>query len=332
MPLPDRLRLPFAFDPDLLVRDLASAAASFGWIEHFVKQNYDGEWSVIPLRGKAGATHPVMMIYADPTAREFADTPVLQNCPYFREVLERFRCPLHAVRLMRLTPGSRIKEHADLELSAEEGSARIHIPVTTSPAVEFYLNRSRIVMEAGSAWYLRLSDPHTVYNRGTADRVHLVIDAVVNEWLRAVLDEAVAGAAVRPAAGLTRMPELLKIAEPPPAPVPSPGGPELMVMQAAQVTFDLLTIEMFAGKLGQVFTLEEEDVPAIEFTLTEVTPLRNFANLPREPFSLIFVTRGIDALPQRMYALRHADLGLRSIFLVPIGRKGDEVSYQAIFN
>ena len=89
---------------------------------------------------------------------------------------------------------------------------------------------------------------------------------------------------------------------------------------------------MFADKLGQAFILEEEDVPAIEFTLTEATPLRNFANLPREPFSLIFVTRGIDPLPQRMYALRHAELGLQSLFLVPIGRKGDEVTYQAIFN
>jgi hypothetical protein len=98
------------------------------------------------------------------------------------------------------------------------------------------------------------------------------------------------------------------------------------------VTADLLTIEMFADKLGQAFILEEEDVPPIEFTLTEATPLRNFANLPREPFSLIFVTRGIEALPQRMYALRHADLGLHSIFVVPIGRQGDEVTYQAIFN
>ena len=98
------------------------------------------------------------------------------------------------------------------------------------------------------------------------------------------------------------------------------------------MTADLLTIEMFADKLGQAFVLEEEDVPAIEFTLTEATPLRNFAQLPREPFSLLFVTRGVEVLPQRMCALRHADLGLHSIFLVPIGRQGDEVSYQAIFN
>src|SRR5882672_230137 len=109
-PLPDRLRLPLTFDPALLARDL-ERLASVGWIAHFVQQNYDGDWSVIPLRGKAGATHPVMMIYTDPTATEFEDTPMLRDCPYFREVLRTFACPLRAVRLMRLTPGSVIKEH-----------------------------------------------------------------------------------------------------------------------------------------------------------------------------------------------------------------------------
>jgi quercetin dioxygenase-like cupin family protein len=187
--LPDRIRLPFSFDSRLLARDL-QALASFGWIRHFVRQNYEGDWSVIPLRGKAGATHPVMMIYSDPTATEFEDTPMLQGCPYFRRVLDTFACPLRAVRLMRLTPGSVIKEHADLELSVEEGTARIHVPVTTSPEVEFYLNGSRIVLEAGSAWYLRLVDPHRVHNKSDTDRVHMVIDASVNDWLKVLLETA----------------------------------------------------------------------------------------------------------------------------------------------
>jgi hypothetical protein len=187
MQLPDRLPLPFRFDPDLLLRDL-QGLASVGWIEHFVKQNYDGDWSVIPLRAQAGARHPVMMISPNPTATAFEDTPMLHGCPYFREVLAAFACPLNAVRLMRLTPGSVIKEHTDLELSVEEGTARIHIPVTTNADVEFYLNRSRVVMAAGSAWYLRLSDPHSVINKGDTDRVHMVIDATANDWLRAVLE------------------------------------------------------------------------------------------------------------------------------------------------
>jgi aspartyl/asparaginyl beta-hydroxylase len=187
--LPDRLQLPFRFDAGLLERDLASLS-SFGWISHFVKQNYDGDWSVIPLRSAVGARHPIQMIYSDPTATEFEDTPLLQASPYFRAVLDAFACPLRAVRLMRLTPGSLIKEHTDLELSFEEGTVRIHIPVVTNADVEFYLNRSRVVLDAGSAWYLRLSDPHSVHNKGDSDRVHMVIDAVANDWIRGVLESA----------------------------------------------------------------------------------------------------------------------------------------------
>lgn len=189
MQLPDRLRLPFTFDAELLARDLDGLSA-VGWTRHFVPQNYDGDWSVIPLRGKAGAKHPVAMIYADPTCTDFEDSPMLAACPYFRQVLDTFQAPLRAVRLMRLTPGSVIKEHTDLDLSFEEGTVRIHVPVVTDTGVEFYLNRSRVVLDAGSAWYLRLSDPHSVVNRGSSDRVHMVIDAEVNRWVADILKAA----------------------------------------------------------------------------------------------------------------------------------------------
>jgi hypothetical protein len=66
----------------------------------------------------------------------------------------------------------------------------MHIPVITNDAVAFVLNRTRVVMEAGSTWYLRLSDPHSVSNAGASDRVHLVIDAVVNDWLAAAFAAA----------------------------------------------------------------------------------------------------------------------------------------------
>lgn len=183
---PDRLRLPFTFDPDLLARDLRNLSAD--WIRHFVKANYEGDWSVIPLRAPAGETHPIRMIYPNPTATSFVDTELLSASPYFREVLSAFACPLRTVRLMRLTPGSIIKEHTDHELSFEEGIVRIHIPVVTNEGVEFYLNGVRTVMEAGSAWYLRLSDPHRVENNGAADRVHLVVDGFVNDWVRALFE------------------------------------------------------------------------------------------------------------------------------------------------
>lgn len=187
---PDRLCLPLTFDPTRLAHDMNQLSAGT-WINHAVRQNYDGNWSVIPLRGPAGATHPLRMIYPDPTCTSFADTPFLGACPYFRDVLGAIEAPLRAVRLMRLTPGSVIKEHKDTDLSFEDGTVRLHVPVVTSDAVEFHLNRTRVVLEAGSCWYLRLSDPHSVANRGTEDRVHLVIDASVNDWVGALFERAV---------------------------------------------------------------------------------------------------------------------------------------------
>jgi hypothetical protein len=105
-------------------------------------------------------------------------------------VLAAFACPLQAVRLMRLAPGSVIKEHHDHDLSFEQGMVRIHIPVVTNERVDFRLNGARVAMPAGSSWYLRLSDPHSVANRGADDRVHLVIDAGVNDWVAALFERA----------------------------------------------------------------------------------------------------------------------------------------------
>jgi hypothetical protein len=83
-----------------------------------------------------------------------------------------------------------IKEHSDHDLSFEDGTVRFHISVMTNPYVEFYLNRERIVLEAGSCWYLRLADPHSVADKSGTDRVHMVIDAAVNDWIGKVLSGA----------------------------------------------------------------------------------------------------------------------------------------------
>jgi hypothetical protein len=186
---PDRLRLPLSFDPRQLADDLA-VLSTVEWTAHFVQQNYEGDWSAIALRASATARHPIQMIMSDPSCTEFVDTPFLKAAPYFQSVLARFGCPLLSVRLMRLAPGSIIKEHRDNDLSFEQGTVRVHVPVVTNPEVDFRLNGTRCEMPAGSAWYLRLSDPHMVANRGTTDRVHMVIDAAVNGWLADLFAQA----------------------------------------------------------------------------------------------------------------------------------------------
>lgn len=187
MDTPDRCKLDLVFDAERLKSELM-AVEHFGWTRHFVLQNYEGDWSVIPLRGPQGEEHPIRMIYSDPGCSHFVDTPYLLAGSYFKDVLNSFECPLHAVRLMKLTAGSRIKEHTDYDLSAEQGMARLHIPIVTNDKVDFRLNNKRLTMAEGECWYLRLSDPHSVENHGSTDRTHLVIDAVCDDWLMRRID------------------------------------------------------------------------------------------------------------------------------------------------
>lgn len=39
-------------------------------------------------------------------------------------------------------------------------------------------------MKEGSCWYLNLSLKHSVANESTTNRIHLVIDGIVNNWLK----------------------------------------------------------------------------------------------------------------------------------------------------
>jgi Domain of unknown function (DUF6916) len=95
-----------------------------------------------------------------------------------------------------------------------------------------------------------------------------------------------------------------------------------------------LVFEDFADKLGEVFAVSEQDVPAIPLTLTEAEalPARHAPPGVRPPFSLVFLGKDPRVLPQRLYRLEHSEMGVLTIFLVPIGKDAQGVRYQATFN
>ncbi len=185
----DRQKLPLSFDIERLRAELERFEED-DWIDHFVKQNYSGSWQAIPLRAQAGATHPIQQIFSNPGCDDFRDTGQLKRSSYLTEVLQQFQCELLSVRLMKLKAGSRIKEHIDPDLGLEDGYARLHIPITTNPQLEFSLNGKQVVMSPGECWYLRLSDPHYINNNGATDRVHIVLDMKANEWLSSMIENA----------------------------------------------------------------------------------------------------------------------------------------------
>ncbi|MCP3137687.1 aspartyl/asparaginyl beta-hydroxylase domain-containing protein [Pyxidicoccus xibeiensis] len=186
--VPDRLRLPFRFDVAGLQADLASLPPGT-WVPHFNKGYYEGDWSGVPLRSIGGMEG---RIYPDPTGREsYADTPLLSRCPAFRAALAAFQCPIGSARLLKLAAGARIREHTDYNLGFDDGEVRLHIPIVTHPDLAFFLAGQRVVLQPGECWYLDFNLPHRVENPSDTDRVHLVLDCVVDDWLRAVFADAI---------------------------------------------------------------------------------------------------------------------------------------------
>jgi quercetin dioxygenase-like cupin family protein len=93
---------------------------------------------------------------------------------------------------MKLEGGGEILEHTDDGLGWEGGKVRVHVPIVTSPRVTFVVEGHEVEMAPGEVWYCDFARPHYVRNTGPEARVHLVLDFVVNDWLKEqFLEEAV---------------------------------------------------------------------------------------------------------------------------------------------
>ncbi|WP_234859389.1 aspartyl/asparaginyl beta-hydroxylase domain-containing protein [Aquimarina aquimarini] len=173
------LKLPFLFSPQHLLEDL-SYCKSYPFSSHFNTNDYTGDWKSIALRSLTGE---IDQIFAHSSgANNYKDTPLLDNCTYFKKVIDTFECPKESIRLLNLSPNSTIQEHIDHNLGYEDTSFRIHIPISTNTDVGFYINSIKISMAVGECWYGNFNLPHWVENKGTTDRIHLVIDCIRNEW------------------------------------------------------------------------------------------------------------------------------------------------------
>jgi len=182
--VPDRLLMPFRFDAEALAAD-ALAFDEAQWERHFNTGYYEGDWSGVALRSTGGR----ISLYPDPNAPAgFSDTPLLAQCPNVRTALRSFECSLTSVRFLRLGSGARVREHRDYGLEFETGEARMHIPVISGPGVEFVLDSREIAMNPGDCWYVDVNRPHRVANPGNEPRIHLVIDCIVNDWLRETMN------------------------------------------------------------------------------------------------------------------------------------------------
>lgn len=98
------------------------------------------------------------------------------------------------------------------------------------------------------------------------------------------------------------------------------------------------TIETFSPLEGQPFRLHVEGVPPVEMRLVSVKaiPVSGWrpeeAAAHRQPFSLVFLCRSQYVLQQAIYRFEHEAIGVFEIFIVPVSRTTEGVSYEVVFS
>lgn len=184
------VRLKQRFDVVKLQQEVNNLESSL-WKPHYNLKHYEGDWTTLPLRSINGDinNHVSIQSASLQTNMAYENTSLLEKNLYLQAVINFFQCEKLSVRLMNLHAGAAIKEHTDYEMNVENGEARFHIPVATNTAVSFFIENQKIPMIEGECWYLNLSLKHCVNNFGKANRIHLVIDCKVNEWVKNLLEK-----------------------------------------------------------------------------------------------------------------------------------------------
>lgn len=114
------------------------------------------------------------------SAKECKDQPILhvlpEALPYIFGLMAKVRGErLGTVLLVKLSPGRSILPHKDME-GMDKYYDRFHIVLQSNPQVSFHADDEEVNMCEGDIWWFNHTSMHSVYNNGTTDRVHLIID------------------------------------------------------------------------------------------------------------------------------------------------------------
>jgi hypothetical protein len=165
------VKLPVRFCAETLAAEVR-ALPHEAWVPH--PQKFEGN-DYVPLITPGGA---ITNEFAGP----MGVTPYLEQCPYMTEAMAALDCVWGRSRLMALGPGGTVPEHIDINYYWRT-HVRVHIAITTNPAVQFRVGGETAHMAPGECWVIDTFQSHEVHNQGTEQRVHLVLDTVGGEKL-----------------------------------------------------------------------------------------------------------------------------------------------------
>jgi hypothetical protein len=192
------------FSVDRLTADLTRATEGWDW-----SKGAYGHSLSLPSREE---THPEGQDHYNNLP--FAN--VLGNCPYFREIFDGFECEKVSFRLLRRPPMSSYAWHTDKDKGPSV--VRFQVPIITNDESalivtdyheysEFKSMKERLserdaferyalfkesnqgffeehVLQPGVLYYFDTNRFHNLFNLTSTERITLVMDFFVNDWLR----------------------------------------------------------------------------------------------------------------------------------------------------
>ena len=177
------LKLPVRFDPDALAAEVRGLPPS-AWVPH--PSGFAGNEAVRLVTSGGTAT--------DELVGAMAPTGNLERCGYIRQIMAEIGGVWGQTRLMGLAAGREVPAHIDIHYYWRT-HLRIHIPVITNPGVEFTCGDSTVHMAAGECWVFDTFLRHDVQNKGSEQRIHLVLDTVGGGRLPELMQAAESGTA-----------------------------------------------------------------------------------------------------------------------------------------
>ncbi|MEM9214565.1 MAG: aspartyl/asparaginyl beta-hydroxylase domain-containing protein [Cyanobacteria bacterium P01_F01_bin.150] len=177
-------------EPITIIRDLPpgfsktlaqeiSQATSLQWLNQVFKIYTNPPPSMIPLFNKSGDASQILIeeCNAVPTSE-------MKKLPIMHSFLNRSGLSLLLVRLIKLAPGARVIEHLDYcDLYGPE-KVRLHIPIVTTPDCRAFFQGRAVHLSPDAIWMFRPNTSVHAYLNGSITRLHLIIDAYVDDELR----------------------------------------------------------------------------------------------------------------------------------------------------
>ena len=173
------IRLPLRFDADRLAGEVGQFAET-EWRKH--PQGHAGN-TAIPFVAANGVPDD------DAVRGPMRPTPLLDRCPYIKQVLAALGAVVGRTRLMRIAGQGEATRHVDTNYYWSQRT-RVHVPIITYPGVRFLCGAQEVFMPAGECWLFDTWRLHNVLNPDDRPRIHLVCDTVGSAEFWDMVDKA----------------------------------------------------------------------------------------------------------------------------------------------